>query len=199
MDQSNSPFSNAAPLRDVPYQPDGSFDWLRGLPTHDEWALGERCADSLPAQLDAITASAAAVSLSLPAVFTSFMGDPSLHQHLRSANGDYLNLAESVLPFADGYLIRFLHDQQDAVFWYIYTNTDGSDHCVVSSYEYFDADEMDYELDDLKESDFGYWAPSFEYFFCSYWIAHEMMFSSYDGTPPPDVDARFHELYAVGG
>ena len=105
MDQSNSPFSNAAPLRDVPYQPDGSFDWLRGLPTHDEWALGERCADSLPAQLDAITASAAAVSLSLPAVFTSFMGDPSLHQHLRSANGDYLNLAESVLPFADGYLI----------------------------------------------------------------------------------------------
>ena len=85
------------------------------------------------------------------------------------------------------------------MFWYIYTNTDGSDHCVVSSYEYFDADEMDYELDDLKESDFGYWAPSFEYFFCSYWIAHEMMFSSYDGTPPPDVDARFHELYAVGG
>ena len=196
MDQPDSPFTNAAPLKDVPYPPDGSFAWLRGVPKHDEWALGERCADSLPAQLESITSSAADVSLALPDVFTAFMGDATLHQHLRSANGDYLNLAESVLPFADGYLIRFLHDQQDAVFWYIYTNADGSDHCVVSSYEYFDADEMDYELDDLKESDFGYWAPSFEHFFCAYWIAHEMMFSRNDGTPPPDVDARFHELYA---
>jgi hypothetical protein len=55
---------------------------------------------------------------------------------------------------------------------------------------------MDYELDDLKESDFVYWAASFEHFFCAYWIAHEMMFSRCDGTPPPDVDRRFHELYA---
>ena len=112
----DSPFTNAAPLKDVPYPPDGSFAWLRGVPKHDEWALGERCADSLPAQLESITSSAADVSLALPDVFTAFMGDATLHQHLRSANGDYLNLAESVLPFADGYLIRFLHDQQEAVF-----------------------------------------------------------------------------------
>ncbi len=196
MDHADSPFNNAAPLKDVPYPPDGSFGWLRELPKHSEWALGERQADLLPLQLKSIIASATAVSLLLPEIFTNFMGDASLHEHLRSANGDYLNLAESVLPFEDGYLIRFLHDQQESVFWYVYTNADGSDHCVVSSYEYFDADEMDYELDDLKESDFGFRAPSFEHFFCAYWIAHEMMFSCFDETPPPDVDTRFHELYA---
>ena len=196
MDQPDSPFSSSAPLKDVPYPPDGSFAWLRELPTHDEWALGERNGDAIPAQLESILASAAGVSLALPEIFTSFMGDSSLHKHLRSASGDYLNLAESVLPFADGFLIRFLHDQQETVFWYIYLVSNGSDHCIVSSYEYFDADEMDYELDDHKESDFAYWAPSFEHFFCTYWIAHEMMFSRYDETAPPDVDERFHKLYA---
>ena len=196
MNQSGSPFSIAATLKEVPYPPDGSFAWLRELPTHEEWALGDRNGDALPAQMESILASASDVSLTLPEIFTTFMGDPSLHKRLRSANGDYLNLAESVLPFADGYLIRFLHDQQEGVFWYIYVAGDGSDHCVVSSYEYFDADEMDYELDELKESDFGYWAPSFEHFFCAYWIAHEMMFSRFDETPPPDVDVKFHKLYA---
>ena len=196
MDHSNTPFPEALPLKDVPYPPDGAFAWLRKTSTHNEWAIGDENADSIPTQLKSVLASAASVSLTLPEIFTSFMSDASLHKHLRSANGDYLCLAESVLPFADGYLIRFLHDQQGCVFWYVYTNADGSDHCVVSSTEYFDADDMDYELDELQESDFAYWAPSFEYFFSAYWIAHEMMFSSCDGTPPPDVDSKFHKLYA---
>ena len=196
MDHANSPFAEAVPQREVPHPPDGKFDWLRKTPTHDEWAIGDENADSLPSQLESLVASATAVSLTVPAVLSSFINDNTLHKHLRSANGDYLSVAESVLPFADGYLIRFLHDQQGCVFWYIYTNADGSDHCVVSSYEYFDADDMDYELDELSPSDFAYWSPSFEDFFCQYWIAHEMMFSRNDGTSPPDVDPRFHELYA---
>ena len=196
MDHAKSPFTEAVPQDEVPYPPDGSFNWLRATPTHDEWAIGDENVDELPSQLESLLESAADASFTLPKIFTSFMADSSLHKHLRSANGDYLCLAESVLPFADGYLIRFLHDQQGCVFWYLFTNSDGSAHCVVSSYEYFDADDMDYELNELKESDFAYWAPSFEDFFCHYWIAHEMMFSRNDGTPPPDVDPRFHELYA---
>jgi hypothetical protein len=133
--------------------------------------------------------------LAKPANRVSFISGGSLHKHLRSANGDFLSVAESVLPFADGYLIRFLQDQQGCVFWYLYVNADGSDHCVVSSFEYFDANGMDYELDELKASDFVFWASSVEGFFCRYWITHEMMFARNDGTPPPNVDPRFHELY----
>ena len=196
MDHAHSPFAQATPQRDVPHPPDGKFDWLCKTPTHDEWTIGEENADVLPSQLEALMASASTNSLTVPAVFAKFIAESSLHEHLRSANGDYLSVAESVLPFADGFLVRFLHDQQGGAFWYLYTNADGSDHCVVSSYEYFDPDDMDYELDEFKASDFAYWSPSFEEFFCQYWIAHEMMFSRNDATPPPDVDPRFHELYA---
>tara|TARA_R110000850_G_scaffold22210_8_gene64913 strand:- start:9946 stop:10545 length:600 start_codon:yes stop_codon:yes gene_type:complete len=194
-----TPFSTASPPKDVPYTPDGSFNWLRSTATHDEWAIGDRAGSNLPSQLEALTASAEANGLTLPAIFTSFMADPTLHKHLRSANGDYLRLAESVLPFANGYLIRFLSDQQECAHWYLFVNSTGSDHCVVSSYEYFDADEMDYELDELKETDFQFWTESFELFFCRYWIEHEIMFAQVDETPFPDIDPQILALYTNGG
>ena len=192
-------FSNAVPPKDVPYPPDGSFNWLRSTAAHDEWAIGDRAGSDLPSQLESITASAEVNGLTLALNFTRFMADPTLHKHLRSANGDYLRLAESVLPFADGYLIRFLSDQQECAHWYVFLNSDGSDHCVVSSNEYFDADEMDYELDELKATDFCFWTESFELFFCRYWIEHEVMFSQCNETPFPDVDPQILALYTNSG
>jgi hypothetical protein len=56
---------------------------------------------------------------------------------------------------------------------------------------------MDYELDDLKESDFQFEAVSFEAFLSRFWLENEILFAKYDSTPPPpDVDPRFFELYA---
>ena len=105
-------------------------------------------------------------------------------------------MAESVLPFGDGYLVRFLADQQGCAFWYLYTNKDGSDHCVVSSCERFDGDEMEYEMDELKETDFQFWAESFEAFILRFWLENEILFAEYDSTPPPEVGQRFLELYS---
>ena len=70
---------------------------------------------------------------------------------------------------------------------------------MVASYEYFDADDMDYEPEEIEEKDFLFWADSFEEFWSGYWIAHEVMFSQAEGTPPPNVDPRFLELYSRGG
>ena len=74
-----------------------------------------------------------------------------------------------------------------------------ADHCVVSSFEYFDADEMDHEIEDIEESDFQFQAESFEAFLWRFWIENEILFAQHDSTPPPDVDPRFLKLYAQPG
>ena len=66
----------------------------------------------------------------------------------------------------------------------------------MASYEFFDADRMDYEIEDLKETDFQIWAVSFEAFLSRFWLENEILFAKHDETPPPDVDPRFLELYA---
>lgn len=165
-------------------------------PTHKEWAIGDERADQLPAQLTTAIASAEEHGIQLPREFAAFIRTPQLHKHVRSVTACYLNLAASLLPFDKGFLLRFLHDQQDCAFWYLYLNADGSDHCVVSSYEYFDADDMDYESDELQEKDFRLAETSFERFLSRFWIENEILFAKYDKTSPPAVDARFLRLYA---
>lgn len=190
-----SPFAAAAPTKPLPYAPDGRFDWLRTTPSHDEWAIGDKRLKELPVQLRSLVKSAKKHGVVLPDVFVAFFKDASLHKHLRSANGDYLRLAQSVLPFANGFLARFLSDQQECIHWYLFLNSDGSNHCVVSSYEYFDADEMDYEIEDIAAKDFHFWAESFERFFIQYWLAHEVMFAENDDTPLPSVDPKILKHY----
>ncbi len=192
----DSPFTNKAELKELPHTFDGSFNWLTKTPRHSEWAIGERSASELPSQLESVIASAKEHGITLPNEFVRFIGNPALHDHLRSVTACYLDVAESVLPFGNGFLIRFLADQQGCAYWYIYTNEDASDHCVVSSYEYFDADEMECEIEDLKETDFQIWAVSFEAFLSRFWLENEILFAQYDSTPPPDVDPRFLKLYA---
>jgi hypothetical protein len=193
---SQSPFTSASQLRELPFTVDGSLAWLASTPQHTEWAIGERCADKLPSQLVTVRASAKTHGVTLPKEFVNFIGTPALHTHIRSVTACFLDVAESVLPFANGYLIRFLADQQGCAFWYLYVATSGTDHCVVCSYEYFDADEMDYAIDELKESAFQFWAESFEAFLMRFWLENEILFAKYDSTPPPDLAPRFLESYS---
>ena len=195
MKQSESPFSNLILAKETPYQPDGQLNWLAGTPTHDEWTIGERQAARLPSQLESVVASAQENGIALPAVFVDFIRAPELHQHVRSVTDDYLKLPTRVLGFGGGYLVRFLADQQGCAYWYLYLNSNGSDHCVVMSYELFDLDQMDYEVEEIEARDFFFVAESFERFMCQYWISHEVRFARYDGTPLP-VDARFMDIYS---
>lgn len=189
----NSPFTNVPELKELPYEIDGSLAWLAKTPRQVDWAIGDRSADKLPSQLASITASAAQHGVTLPNEFVTFIGTPALHAHLRSTTACFLDVAETVLSFAGGYLVRFLADQQGCAFWYLYTNHDGSDHCVVGSFEFFDAGEGVGELD---ESAFEFQAESFEAFLVRFWLENEIAFAELDSTPPPDVDPRFLELYA---
>ena len=196
MQPANSPFTNEAKIKELPHTIDGTFRWLTETPTHDEWAIGDERSDQLRSQLDSAIASAEEHGISLPLEFVTFVRTPNWHKHLRSASGCYLDIAESLLPFAEGYMLRFLNDQQGCAFWYIYFNSDASDHCVVSSYEYFDFDEMDCELEDIKETDFQIWSVSFEASMSRFWIENEILFADNDGTPLPDLAPKFLKLYA---
>jgi len=191
-----SPFSNEADIKELPHVLNGSFDWLVSTPTHEEWSIDDPDAAKLPLQLNSAVASATTHGITLPVEFVKFVRTPLLHQHLRSMNACYLDIAESLLPFTGGYLLRFLNDQQGCAFWYMYLNADASDHCVVSSYEYFDANEMDHEITDIKETDFHIWAVSFEAFLSRFWLENEILFAKYDCTPPPDVNVRFLQMYS---
>jgi hypothetical protein len=195
MQPADSPFSHEADIKELPQALDGTFAWLTQTPVHDEWAIGDRCADKLPIQLESAITSAKEHGFTLPPEFVTFIRTREWHKHLRSVTACYLNLAESVMPFADGFLLRFLHDQQECAFWYLYLNADGSDHCVVSSYEYFDADDMDYEIEVVKETDFHIWETSFERFMSRFWLENEILFAKYDDTPPPEVEVKFLTMY----
>jgi hypothetical protein len=194
---SESPFSNPADLKELPHAIDGSFEWLRATQTHDEWAIGDELRNELPAQLNALRKSAQSCGLTIPLEFVNFIQSPELHRHLRSANGCYLRLAESVLPFEAGFLIRFLSDQQDCCFWYLFTNADGTDHCVVSSIPFFDADDVEFEPHELVETAFQIWATSFEGFLSRFWIENEIDFMGDDDeSEPPEIDPKFLSLYS---
>jgi hypothetical protein len=63
---SDSPFTNEADLKELPHTLDGSFAWLTKTPRHREWAIGERSASKLPAQLKSVIASARRHGITLP-------------------------------------------------------------------------------------------------------------------------------------
>ncbi len=196
MQPEDSPFSNTTDLKELPQTLNGTFKWLIESPIHDLCTIGDECAKKLPVQLNSAINSAEKHEIQLPPEFVTFIRTPAWHKHLRSVTACYLNIASSVLSFANGYLLRFLHDQQDCAFWYLYLNADGTDHCVVTSYEFFDANNMDYEISELKETDFQIQETSFERFLAKFWIENEILFAEYDETDPPDIEDKFLKLYA---
>lgn len=192
---SESPFTNVVELKELPHEIDGSFAWLSKAPRQSEWAIGDRSAAELPTQLASVTVSAARHGVTLPREFVAFIGNPDLHARLRSVTACYLDVADTVLPFAGGYLVRFLADQQGCAFWYLFINGDGSDHGVVCSFESFDADDSDGDAAELCEAEFQFQAESFEAFLVRFWLENEIGFAVFDSTPLPDVAPRFLELY----
>lgn len=52
---------------------------------------------------------------------------------------------------------------------HLFKNSDATDHYLVSIYDFFNADEMDYEIEDLKESDSHIWVISIEAFGSWFW------------------------------
>ncbi len=192
----DSPFSNKAEIKELPHKFDGQFKWLIQTPTHSEDIIGEEGIDDLSIQLDSAIVSLAEYGFDLPPEFVIFIRTSEWHTHLRSVTSCYLDLANSVLPFENGFLFRFLRDQQDCIFWYLYVDADTTDHCVVSSSVCFGADDSGNLMEEPQETEFYIWETFFERFLSRFWLENEILFAEYDNTLPPCVDEKFLKMYA---
>ena len=82
-------------------------------------------------------------------------------------------------------------------------------YCIVTSYEYLDADDMDEyysyledarsKIEAIKETDFDILETSFEWFISQFWLANEIQFARYDGTSLPNVASQLLHIYTRRG
>lgn len=117
----------------------GDLYWLQPLSESaletNVWCQGEHASKE---HLDALVSSAKQVGVEIPPVFLRFMGSKELLERML-LGGDYFYLGPSLVkcnPEDDndggGYVIRFLCDQQDCLFWFLYV-APGGYHAVLKS------------------------------------------------------------------
>ncbi|WP_050777849.1 hypothetical protein [Micromonospora sp. ATCC 39149] len=178
----------------LPFELNGSYDWLRRQVQHDEWAIN---ADG-EGDLSALLTACAAAGLPLPADFVTFLQSPELPGRVRSSTACFLDLAGAPMPSptGKGWLIRFLADQQGCLYWYLYLTEDGADHAVLSTMEFYDPqDRGPSDPETEAPNDIRFCAESFEAFICRYWLENEIFFADVDGTPLPEGAAEYLERY----
>lgn len=185
-DSDRYPYAGLPP---VPFPMRGNLEWLLHQLEHEEWAIASDAEERLPV----LIAASDHDSVSLPSVFIRFMAEVPMQRRIRSMSACFLDLDTGMVPVSDsGWLVRFLADQQGCLYWYLYVTNDGADHAVVCSPEFIDSNEP-CEIEEPDELRFC--GESFEAFLCRYWLENEVWFASEEGTPMPDVDAKYIERY----
>lgn len=176
-------------LPPVPFAMAGDLAWLAAQPAHDEWPIGDQARSELPA----LTAACERLGVALPPAFLALMRAPELQRRIRSCTACFIDVGDAPVraPAGDGYLVRFLADQQGCLYWYLYLTADGRDHAVVCSPEHYDpSDEADGDPDAIV-----FCGESFETFLCRYWLENEIWFADNDNTAMPDVGAEYISRY----
>lgn len=183
-------------LPPIPFQLLGDFAWLEKTPKHDQSIGDEKAADNV-ATWTKLKSCSDSIGIALPSAFIRFMEESSLHQHIRSNTDCFLDLCPEFVrsPIGDGYLIRFLADSQGCIFWYLYITSDGTDHGVVSSPEFYGSDYEQWQDEPPDAGEIVYVAESFEAFICRFWLENEIWFSDWQDTPMPEVGIEYIKAY----
>ncbi|GAA2062294.1 hypothetical protein [Polymorphospora rubra] len=176
---------------------DGRFAWLAG-------ARDPRVAYMRP--IDA-RADKALLGAGLPDPFVEFMGRPELSGAVPSCTACWWQWPARPVPSpvgAGARLLRFLNDQQDCLFWYLYLEPDGGHRVLAGgiNYDTWAEDGID-ETDaagDLVEV-----APDFERFVYRFWVENLAWFEvvgqerDWDDLSPPVQDYLAHYRAAAVG
>ncbi len=75
------------------------------------------------------------LGLKLPEAFLRLMSSRELQNSIPSCTACYFSMSDAILPCPgseDGYIIRFLNDQQDVLLWYLYLTPQGDERVLVS-------------------------------------------------------------------
>ncbi|NUM45255.1 MAG: hypothetical protein HUU38_11170 [Anaerolineales bacterium] len=163
----------------------GEFQWLLNPQTGPDDRLRaimdihkQVPSGKIEEKLHRLLAEAPTLGLTLPDSFVRFMGSPALHDEIPSCTACYFDLPEKIVksPVGDGYIIRFLNDQQDVLLWYLYLTPDG-DHFVFVSNIFFDDADLSEVPEERILGALAYCAPDFETFLYRYWLENTIWFS----------------------
>lgn len=193
LEENGSTRGPAPPSQDVRVRrrPPGAHDpWLADQPTPEECSIGTEPVAELPE----LEAACDRLGLTLPAVFLDFLRSPQLQSKIHSCTACFVDVGPEPVkaPGADGYLIRFLADQQGCVYWYLYVTA--TDHAVVSSVDFYgDPEDGDDEGDDEGEIEFC--GESIEAFLYRFWLENEIWFAADEGDPLPNDAEEYIRRY----
>ncbi|GAA1680361.1 hypothetical protein GCM10009765_31970 [Fodinicola feengrottensis] len=131
-----------------------------------------------PVVLAELVSSLTELGFTLPAAFTTFLGNEKLLSGVSSCTCCTWDIPAkpSPSPLADGaYLVRFMRDSQDLLFWYLHLDQENPPFVVVSSFNFETAADLDPEeaLDQL-----WFCGPEFEEFLYRFWIENEIWFAT---------------------
>lgn len=162
------------------------------LEPHTLLAIGEQGT----ADVDEMDAKASALGLALPAMLVRLFKEEALQRRIPSCTACYLELSSEIVAVpevpgsgAPGYLLRFLHDSQCCVIWYVWLRPGQPAQVIASHYfferEYFDA-LQDVEEPVEYETIFGeavLCAHSVEEFLYRFWIENLIWFAQHRQKP----------------
>lgn len=176
----------------------GEFQWLPPLEPRLQAIVEihqQTPPDKLKTQLDHLTRLAPQLGLTLPAPFLAFMGDPERRDQIPSCTACYFDLPEKIVKSPvgdDGYLIRFLNDQQGVLYWYLYLTPGGQEAVLVSNI-FYDEDVSQFPLESIRGAT-AFCAPGFEAFLYRFWLENSLWFGL-DGGTLTDVQQRYLAHY----
>jgi hypothetical protein len=160
---------------------DGSFAWLPALPAGDYALAFEDCSPSPADKLRRLEQEVARARLWLPEGFVRFISQPELHRRVPTCTSCYLELPDRVAAAPgnpDGRLLRFMHDQQCCLLWYLYLRP-ARDPAVIVVTPEFDEEGADGDTpeDVMRLRDPRICAPTFEDFIHRFWIENAIWYA----------------------
>lgn len=126
------PYETLPPLPPL----DGTLSWL-GQPgwlessgdSPDERAVRHRLSTQAREQVRDLATQAERLGVRLPPAFMRLMAAPELYTRITEYTGCWFNLEDAQLGpcpgSEDGFVVRFLNDQQDCILWYLYLTRHG--------------------------------------------------------------------------
>ncbi|MCU0443658.1 MAG: hypothetical protein MUE85_01985 [Microscillaceae bacterium] len=180
----------------------GTFDWLPELSAEFKALMKKYQQNDEKTVNDAlqnILAQAQTMNLTLPSEFVKFMSLEELQDQIPSCTACYFDLSPEITPCPlsndEGYLIRFLNDQQNVLLWYLYLRFSG-EHCVVVSPIPFDNAEARQDLNDqIILSNTFFCANSFEEFVYRFWLENEIWFALDEDSEMTPAQNQYLQFY----
>lgn len=130
------------------------------------------------------------------------MSSPLLRTRIPSCTDCHFALTQLAFCPGDkekGYVLRFLHDQQDCVIWHLYLSSEGEE-CVLASHTYLDLvytdpDEFDNITEQEAVAQTWICAPSFEAFLYRFWMENVLWFNLHKQKPLTEEQRKYLAFY----